>query len=90
MNLLQLPAEALARIIRDVVEHRAYHNILPRVSYGILRRLQGLQLSVGHVSDDQALNALTQSRFGADGKRAWSVGGLDLFGMQVTDVSALQ
>ena len=91
-TLEALPSENLARIVRDVAIVEEGWNglrILPLVSRTLLERLQDLALPVGWLRDQQALLALEQECWAAEGKRAWSVGEVDLRGTQVTDVSAL-
>ena len=92
-SLQALPNQVLERIVRHVVVvvtgHRSGLRILPLVSRTLLRRLQDLSLAVGHLHGTQALSALQQRRFAADGKRAWSLHTLDLCSTDVADVSAL-
>ena len=92
-SLQALPNQVLERIVRQVIVvvegHRSGLRTLPLMSRTLLRRLQDLSLAVGHLRGAQALSALQHRRFAADGKRAWSLHTLNLYGTMVMDVSAL-
>ena len=77
------------RKVLNAAERQGGLCVLPLVSHTFLARLKGLWLAVGRLRGQQALCALDQGRWSADGHRAWSISELDFGFTQVRDLSAL-